>query len=102
MYTPSHVLCTIQYISFSPQIKFIFLSLSYGHVEGGNLYVLANALQHLHSMIITMNVTARYVMVRGVQHHYEGHWKGWALKNKTCLGPEMGKSKANAIWAQKS
>ncbi len=25
----------------------------------------------------------------GVQHHYSGHWKGWALKISTFLGPEM-------------
>jgi hypothetical protein len=28
-----------------------------------------------------------------VQHHYEGHWKGWALKIKTFLGPEMARAK---------
>jgi hypothetical protein len=30
------------------------------------------------------------------------HWKGWTLKTKTFLGPEMATSKASAIWAQKS
>ncbi len=47
---------------------------------------------------------ARYVIVlrRTVQHHYEGHWKGWALKIETFLGPEMATSEASAIWAQKS
>ncbi len=24
-----------------------------------------------------------------MQQHYEGHWKGWALKIETFLGPEM-------------
>jgi hypothetical protein len=28
-----------------------------------------------------------------VQHHYEGHWKGWALKIETFLGPEMSQAK---------
>jgi hypothetical protein len=28
-----------------------------------------------------------------VQHHYEGHWKGWALKIETFLGPEMARTK---------
>jgi hypothetical protein len=31
----------------------------------------------------------------GVQHHYEWHWKGWALKIETFLGPEM--ALANAL-----
>ncbi len=51
-------------------------------------------------MNLTLNVPvvfmARYVMIlRGatVQHHYEGHWKGWALKIKTFLGPEMARVK---------
>jgi hypothetical protein len=34
--------------------------------------------------------------------HYKGHWKEWALKFGTFLGPEMATSKARAIWAQKS
>ncbi len=34
--------------------------------------------------------------------HFEGHWKGWALKIETFLGPEMATSEANAIWTQKS
>jgi hypothetical protein len=29
-----------------------------------------------------------------------GHWKGWALKIETFLGPEM--ARASVIWAQKS
>jgi hypothetical protein len=33
--------------------------------------------------------------------HFEGHWKGWALKIETFLGPEMATSEASAIWAQK-
>jgi hypothetical protein len=32
----------------------------------------------------------------GVQHHYEGHWKGWALKIETFLGPEM--ARAKPVW----
>ncbi len=28
-----------------------------------------------------------------MQHHYEGHWKGWALKIETFLGPEMARAK---------
>ncbi len=28
-----------------------------------------------------------------MQHHYEGHWKGWALKIETFLGPEMAQAK---------
>ncbi len=34
--------------------------------------------------------------------HFEGHWKGWALKIETFLGPEMATSEAKTIWAQKS
>ncbi len=30
------------------------------------------------------------------------HWKGWALKIETFLGPEITTSEASAIWAQKS
>jgi hypothetical protein len=37
-----------------------------------------------------------------VDIHFEGHWKGWALKIKTFLGTEMATSEASAIWAQKS
>ncbi len=28
-----------------------------------------------------------------MQHHYEGHWKGWDLKIETFLGPEMARAK---------
>ncbi len=28
-----------------------------------------------------------------MQHHYEGHWKGWTLKIETFLGPEMAQAK---------
>jgi hypothetical protein len=28
------------------------------------------------------------------------HWKEWALKIETFLGPEMATSEASAIWAQ--
>jgi hypothetical protein len=30
--------------------------------------------------------------VSGMKFHYKGHWKGWALKIKTFLGPEMATS----------
>jgi hypothetical protein len=33
---------------------------------------------------------------------YKGHWKWWALKLKTFLGPEMATSDERVIWAQKS
>jgi hypothetical protein len=35
-----------------------------------------------------------------MQIHYKGKW-GQALEIKTFLGPEMAKSEATAIWAQK-
>jgi hypothetical protein len=38
----------------------------------------------------------------GGKIHFEGHWKGWALKIETFLDPEMATSEASAIWAQKS
>ena len=28
-----------------------------------------------------------------MQHNYKGHWKGWALKIETFLGPEMARAK---------
>jgi hypothetical protein len=31
-----------------------------------------------------------------MEQHYEGHWKGWALKIET----EMATSEASTIWAQ--
>ncbi len=34
-----------------------------------------------------------YLMVLRGAHHYEGHWKGWALKIETFLGPEMARAK---------
>ncbi len=33
---------------------------------------------------------------------FEGHWKGWALKIKTFLGPEMAASEASAILGRKN
>ncbi len=33
--------------------------------------------------------------------HFEGHWKGWALKIETFLGPETVTTKASAMWALK-
>ncbi len=36
----------------------------------------------------------------GGKIHYLGHWKGWALKISTFLGPEMTMSEASAIRAQ--
>jgi hypothetical protein len=44
----------------------------------------------------------RVMIFMGVKIHFEGHWKGWALKIETFLGPEMATSEASAIWAQKS
>ncbi len=45
--------------------------------------------------LITINVPVvfmvRYVMV--LRSAYKGHWKGWALKIKTFLGPEMARAK---------
>ncbi len=32
--------------------------------------------------------------------HFNGHWKGWALKIKTFLGPERATSKASAQKSQ--
>jgi hypothetical protein len=37
-----------------------------------------------------------------VQHHYEGHWKGWALKIETFLGPEMARAKRVPFGPKKS
>ena len=34
--------------------------------------------------------------------HYKVHFKGWALKIKTFLGPEMSTSTASAIWPERS
>jgi hypothetical protein len=46
---------------------------------------------------------ARDVMILLGENPFEGHhWKGWALKIETFLGPEMATSEASAIWAQKS
>jgi|LakMenE01Jun11ns_1017448.scaffolds.fasta_scaffold7383438_1 hypothetical protein len=33
----------------------------------------------------------------GGQIHFEGNWKGWALKIYTFLGPEVATCKASAI-----
>jgi hypothetical protein len=33
--------------------------------------------------------------------HFDGHWKGWALKIKTFLGPEMAMSEASAFGPKK-
>ncbi len=56
-------------------------------------------------IVITINVPvvfmARYVMVLRVQHHYEGHWKGWALKITTFLGPEMARAKRVSFGPKK-
>ncbi len=45
---------------------------------------------------------ARDAMILMGQIHFEAHWKGWALKIETFLGPEMAISEASDIWAQKS
>ncbi len=54
---------------------------------------------------ITINVPvvfmARYVMVLRVQHHYEGHWKGWALKITVFLGSEMARAKRVSFGPKK-
>jgi hypothetical protein len=34
--------------------------------------------------------------------NFEGHWKGWALKILTFLGPEKATSEGSVAWAQKS
>ncbi len=34
--------------------------------------------------------------------HSKGHWKGWALKIETFLGPEMAMCEVSAIWDPKS
>jgi hypothetical protein len=44
---------------------------------------------------------ARYVMVLRSAHHYEGHWKGWALKIETFLGPEMARAKPVPLGPKK-
>ncbi len=36
------------------------------------------------------------------ENPFWGHWKGWAMKIKTFLGPEMAPNEASSIWAQKS
>ncbi len=36
-----------------------------------------------------------------MQQHYEGHWKGWALKIETFLGPEMARAKRVPFGAKK-
>jgi hypothetical protein len=33
--------------------------------------------------------------------HFEGHWKGWALKIEIFLGPEMTTREASAIGPKK-
>jgi hypothetical protein len=43
----------------------------------------------------------REVMILIGKIHFEGHWKGWALKIKIILGPEMATSQASAIWGPK-
>jgi hypothetical protein len=40
-------------------------------------------------------------MILKEQIHFVGHWKIWASKIKTFLGPEMAKSEATAICAKK-
>ena len=36
-----------------------------------------------------------------MQHHYEGHWKGWALKIETLLGPVMAQAKRVSFGLKK-
>jgi hypothetical protein len=51
---------------------------------------------------VTINVPVVYmapdIMILMGEIHFEGHWKGWALKIETSLGPEIATSEANAIW----
>ena len=35
------------------------------------------------------------------QGHYEGHWKGWAMKVKTFLGPETARAKGELFGPKK-
>jgi hypothetical protein len=53
---------------------------------------------------LTINVPvvymARDVMILMRENHFEGHWKGWALKIETFWALTM--REASAIWAQKS
>jgi hypothetical protein len=51
-------------------------------------------------MYLLFTYMARYVMACNI--HYEGHWKGRALKMETFLGPEMATSEVSVIWARKS
>ncbi len=49
-----------------------------------------------YTIILTIDVLvfmARYVMVLRGATSLEGHWKGWALKIETFLGPEMARAK---------
>ena len=47
---------------------------------------------------ITINEPVDYmpravmILMRG-QRHYAGHWKGWAMKVETFLGPETAQAK---------
>ncbi len=53
--------------------------------------------------MITINVPVVYmawdVMILMREIHFQGDWKGWALKIDTILDPEMATS---VIWAQAS
>ncbi len=52
---------------------------------------------------VTINAPVIYmaqdIMILCRQIHYKGHWKGWALKIETFLGPERTKNEASDIWA---
>jgi hypothetical protein len=56
---------------------------------------------------LTINVPvvymARYVIVlrREVKHHYEGHWKGWALKIETFWALKWQRAKQVPFKPQK-
>jgi hypothetical protein len=49
------------------------------------------------AFFLTINVPvvfmARYVMILRGATSLRGHWKGWALKIETFLGPEMARAK---------
>ncbi len=57
----------------------------------------------MYLLFISLYVVGRNVFDAGKSITiYNSHWKGWALKTETFLGPEMATSKGNVLWAQKS
>ena len=49
-----------------------------------------------------MIYTAPYVMCLMGQIHYKGHWKGWAMKVETFLGPEKAEQSKSCVSPKKS